>query len=244
MNHCFGSQVVQHLLECNFQFPARDLGDRKIVNEIVASFVHRFEGTPDPDWQPGSVLEICSNSPCYSERSDSDSGAASANSKDKSNKRKKRKTVAKKREEEAAKKAEKLKDLSYKGMEGRRWKGFIYIHPSCRSFWVKLGLSSNATRRADGQNSTTFGPDLVARKVELDLGDMSTTSKAECKKRLKNAEKLCRVILRKHHHHRKREVISPAHPVAGACYSDPLTQAVMAGRGADAVHVRSGRAKQ
>ena len=225
MNHCYGSQVVQHLLECNFQFPARNPGDRQVVNEIVASFVHRFEGipeSPDPDWQPGSVFEICSNILCDPEKSDSDESdpsAANAKStgKDKPNKRKKRKTATKKKEEKAANKAEKLKDLSSKGVEGSRWKGFIYIHPSCRSFWVKLGLSANATRRADGQNSTTFGTDLVARKVELDLGDMSTTSEAECKKRLKNAEKLCRVILRKHHHHRKREVISSAHPVVDAC---------------------------
>ncbi len=180
------------------------------MNEIVASFVHRFGGNPDPDWQPGSVFEICSDS----EQSGSDSGAVNTNSKDKKTKRKKRKTAREKREENAAKTAEALKDLRSKGVEGRRWKGFIYIHPSCRSFWVKLGLSGNATRRADGQNSTTFGPDSVVRKVEVDLGDMSTTSKEECKKRLKNAENLCRLILRKHHHHRKREVILPAHPVA------------------------------
>jgi hypothetical protein len=79
-----------------------------------------------------------------------------------------------------------------------------------------MGLSRNDTRRADGQNSTTFGPDSVTTKVEVDLGDMSTTSKEECKKRLKNAENLCRLILRNHHHHRKREVILHAKPIADA----------------------------
>jgi hypothetical protein len=205
------SQVMQHLLECNFQFPARGTGDRKLVNEIVAGFVHRLEGLPELDWQPESAIEIHSATPCDSELSDSVSGASDEKSKE-SNfadepPKKRRKTAAMKKREAEAKKAEQLKDFQSKEVEGQRWKGYIYIHPSCRSLWVKMGTSAGATRRAAGQNSTTFGPELVARKVEVDLGDKSTTSKTQSKKHLKNAENLCRLILRRHHQHRKREVM-------------------------------------
>jgi hypothetical protein len=64
------------------------------VNEIVASFVHRFGGNPDPDWQPGSVFEICSDS----EQSGSDSGAVTQIPKIKRLKEKKGKLLERKGE--------------------------------------------------------------------------------------------------------------------------------------------------
>lgn len=203
-----------HLSECNFQLPTRDTRDREIVTEIVACFVQRLQGKSDLPWEPEkeSVVLDClsASSSCGSEGPVSDLDPASKGKDSiEPSQRKRRKTADEKRKAVEAEKAAKLKDLKSKGVEGKRWKGFIYIHPSCRSFWVKVGLSEKATRRAAGQNSTTFGPDSLVRKVEVDLGDMSTTTPKQRLKRLKNVENLSRLILRNHHHHRKREV--PSH---------------------------------
>lgn len=54
---------------------------------------------------------------------------------------------------EAGKEAEdfRKKKASTKDSDRERWTGFIYIHPSCRGYWVKLGTVQRNNRRFASQ---------------------------------------------------------------------------------------------
>ena len=182
-----------------------------MVRHVVST---NLSGNADPMWE----LEILDDqsgisSGSQTEASDDVQESDPPPSASSPRKKRRRKSAAEKKAEADAIKAARLKKI-HEGLAGntRRWKGFIFIHPECRGFWVKAGRADNDNRRAMGSNSATFGPQIVIRRVELDLGDVDTTTPKQRTKRCKNAENLMRLILRKHHQHHKREVLLIAQP--------------------------------
>ena len=180
-----------------------------VVDEAITCFLRRLRGQREVfvvDLTLPSDKET--NSAAETDEDSSSDGSNSSKAKRKREGRKKQKENIEKDSKERAAKVERLKKTIK--MEGRRWKGFIYIHPATRETWVKIGSSLDPEGRTEGQHTSTYGPDLVVKMIEVDLGEMSSMSKSEAQTQLKRIELLIRVVLRKHHHHAKREVFPPS----------------------------------
>jgi hypothetical protein len=204
---CSLQQVIEHLRLCKFVFPKRGTPEWDTIDEVVSCVAKssRLRGVLDDyDFEDAGNGLSDQNSESGDEESCSSGESESKVRYQTRKKQRKKKTQEQKKREMEERKAAEIKQRQ-EAAGGNEWKGWIYLHPSARCKWGKVG-GTLQLGRSEGQASSTFGPDVVYRKFDVNLGSVADTSKRMAKRRLKQSEASVRLIFNRNHVHSKREV--------------------------------------
>jgi hypothetical protein len=196
--------VIEHLQLCQFEFPKRGTPEWDAVDEIVSCVAKssRLRGVLDDYDFEGAGHGVSDEK---SESEDEASCASESGARYQSRKKPRRKKSKEQKKKEMEERKAAVIKQRQEAAGGTEWKGWIYLHPSPKCKWVKVG-GTLQIGRSEGQASSTFGPDVVYMKFAVDLGSVADTSKRTAKRRLKQLEALVRLIFNRNHMHSRREV--------------------------------------